>query len=305
MLICSVVAALSTRARDLGVAELSARRAQRKLQVLPHGQARIKRVLLQHQRHVALGRRPAADVLPSISDRPAVGFSSPAIIRSVVVLPAPVRPSSTKNSPSSTTRSGPAGALRSAEALLIPFSSIRAIRQSSAAPCRIAGVKEMRPRRVEPDPDTLAVADKAGSTRARSVALPQPDVDDVMRPQRFDVCRRDGFDKPRFRRMAQKHRLRADAQLDRALARQVPDMPARHRNWNPAPRPKESHRRPRTALDCHVDTFITGLTRRTARRTGWRAVVDLLGRADLLQHPACITTIRSASDIASIWSCVT
>ena len=76
-------------------------RLQRELEVLAHRVARIERVVLEHQRHVALGRAPAGDVLAvDAGSCPASGFSSPAIRRSVVVLPAPVGPSSTKNSPS-------------------------------------------------------------------------------------------------------------------------------------------------------------------------------------------------------------
>ena len=36
-----------------------------------------------------------------------------------------------------------------------------------------------------------------------------------------------------------------------------------------------------------------------------RPVVELERRADLLDAPSCITTMRSAIVIASIWSCVT
>ena len=44
---------------------------------------------------------------PSSRIRPAVGFSKPAIIRSVVVFPQPEGPSSEKNSPAATDRSIP------------------------------------------------------------------------------------------------------------------------------------------------------------------------------------------------------
>src|SRR5829696_3203004 len=47
---------------------------------------------------------------PPISTRPAVGVSSPATHFNVVVLPAPLGPSRTKNSPSPTSRSSPSRA---------------------------------------------------------------------------------------------------------------------------------------------------------------------------------------------------
>jgi hypothetical protein len=77
------------------------RRAQREGQVVEHRQMRIQRILLEHESDVALGRRIARHVAAADPD-PRSGISRPAIRRSVVVLPAPVGPSSTTNSPSAT-----------------------------------------------------------------------------------------------------------------------------------------------------------------------------------------------------------
>ena len=47
---------------DLGVGQPADLRLQREFEVLAHRVARIERILLQHQRHVALGRAPVGDV---------------------------------------------------------------------------------------------------------------------------------------------------------------------------------------------------------------------------------------------------
>ena len=47
---------------DLGVRDAADLRLQREFEVLAHRVARIERILLQHQRHVALGRAPVGDV---------------------------------------------------------------------------------------------------------------------------------------------------------------------------------------------------------------------------------------------------
>ena len=51
--------------------------------------------------------------------------------------------------------------------------------------------------------------------------------------------------------------------------------------------------------------FIFGLADEAGDEAVARAVVELERRADLLDPPACSTTILSASVIASTWSCVT
>ena len=47
---------------DLGVGQPADLRLQREFEVLAHRVARVERILLQHQRHVALGRAPVGDV---------------------------------------------------------------------------------------------------------------------------------------------------------------------------------------------------------------------------------------------------
>jgi hypothetical protein len=51
--------------------------------------------------------------------------------------------------------------------------------------------------------------------------------------------------------------------------------------------------------------FIGGLPMKPGDEAGGGAVVQLLRRADLLDHAVFITTTRSASVIASTWSWVT
>ena len=73
--------------------------AQAEGKVVLHAHVRIERVGLEHHRDVAvLGRHPLT-VRPSIDSVPDEIDSSPAIMRSVVVLPQPEGPSSTMNSP--------------------------------------------------------------------------------------------------------------------------------------------------------------------------------------------------------------
>ena len=61
--------------------------------------------------------RIEGDILAVEQDRPEVGSSSPAIMRSVVVLPQPEGPSMTKNSPSSTVKVESLTATKSPKAL--------------------------------------------------------------------------------------------------------------------------------------------------------------------------------------------
>ena len=91
---------------------------QRKGQVLAHGQARVERVELEHHGDVALAtgassltRRPPTMMSPEVA------VSSPAIIRSVVVLPQPEGPSRQTTSPAPTSRSTASTARQLAEAL--------------------------------------------------------------------------------------------------------------------------------------------------------------------------------------------
>ena len=58
----SVLATRATRSAISASAHAADLRLQREFEVLAHRVARIERVLLQHQRHVALGRTPVADV---------------------------------------------------------------------------------------------------------------------------------------------------------------------------------------------------------------------------------------------------
>ena len=58
----SVLATRVDALRDLGVGHAADLRLQREFEVLAHRVARIERILLQHQRHVALGRAPVGDV---------------------------------------------------------------------------------------------------------------------------------------------------------------------------------------------------------------------------------------------------
>src|SRR4051794_18118802 len=87
---------------------------------------------------------------------PASGTSRPAIRRSVVVLPAPVGPSRTQNSPSAmeSVRSWTAAA--SPNFLVTPSSAISAMRSLPAQRIAGGGVEEMDLRRVEPGPDPVA-----------------------------------------------------------------------------------------------------------------------------------------------------
>ena len=79
------------------------RRAQRKREVVEHVQVRVQRVLLEHEGHVAQRRRAARSRrgrrCAPCRHRASRG---PATRRSVVVLPAPLGPSSTMNSPAAT-----------------------------------------------------------------------------------------------------------------------------------------------------------------------------------------------------------
>ena len=69
--------------------------------LLAHVHVRVEREHLEHEGDVALAGRLEPTSSPSSRICPEVGSSSPAIIRSVVVLPQPDGPSSMKNSPSS------------------------------------------------------------------------------------------------------------------------------------------------------------------------------------------------------------
>ena len=80
---------------DVGLGQLA--RPQRRRDVLRRRLLRVQRVALEHHRQVALGRVGLRRVDPVQQHAPVSGFSSPAITRSVVVLPAPDGPSSTKN----------------------------------------------------------------------------------------------------------------------------------------------------------------------------------------------------------------
>ena len=62
---------------------------------------RIERVALKHHGDVAVLASSAVTSLPSMKTRPAVGVSSPARMRKVVLLPEPEGPSRAKNSPGS------------------------------------------------------------------------------------------------------------------------------------------------------------------------------------------------------------
>ena len=77
---------------------------QRIADVPAHVQVRVEREHLEDEGDVALAGGLLADLLAVDQISPEVGSSSPAIMRSVVVLPQPEGPSSMKNSPSSTVK---------------------------------------------------------------------------------------------------------------------------------------------------------------------------------------------------------
>jgi len=75
--------------------------------VLIDRQVRIQRVALKHHRDVPVARRHVVDDAVGDETRPAVMLSSPATMRSAVVLPQPDGPTRTMNSPSAMSRSRP------------------------------------------------------------------------------------------------------------------------------------------------------------------------------------------------------
>src|SRR5882672_8309890 len=121
---------------------------------------------------------------------PASDSSSPAISRKVVVLPAPVGPRRTKNSPSAISRD------RSSRAafepyLLVTFASLmRAI----VGPClqRTSGfrIEEMGLRRIQSRPHPVAGSGDEAARRTRPDELGADlEIDDVIRAQGLDqVC---------------------------------------------------------------------------------------------------------------------
>ena len=101
---CSSRAASSTRAgRSRAAGSLAS--LQRVGDVLAHGHVRVERVALEHHGDVAVLGRGVGDVAPPMTSSPAVTSSRPAIIRSRVDLPQPDGPTSTRSSPSATSRS--------------------------------------------------------------------------------------------------------------------------------------------------------------------------------------------------------
>ena len=116
---CAPASRPPRRARRISAfRHLARRRAQREGQVVEHRQMRIERILLEDEGDVARRPAPASSTSrPPMSIVPPSGRSSPAISRSVVVLPAPVGPSSTTNSPSAMCRSRSSTAAIVAEAL--------------------------------------------------------------------------------------------------------------------------------------------------------------------------------------------
>ena len=73
---------------------------QRKLDVLRHGHVPEQGVVLEHQPHPTPSRRNMSDIAPVQRDAPVVQPQSPAMARSSVLLPLPLGPRRTKNSPS-------------------------------------------------------------------------------------------------------------------------------------------------------------------------------------------------------------
>jgi hypothetical protein len=67
--------------------------------VLQHAHVREQRIGLEHHRHVPVGGRQQRHILPADQDAPLARLSSPAISRSVVVLPQPEGPSSVTSVP--------------------------------------------------------------------------------------------------------------------------------------------------------------------------------------------------------------
>src|SRR5258707_9489353 len=104
--------------------------------------------------------------------RPASGRSSPATRRSVVVLPAPVGPSSTMNSPTARAKERSATAVISPKRLVTPARTMSAMGSASLGkrrPYRPPGrlVEERELFRPEIEPDMLAAADRDISRQAR------------------------------------------------------------------------------------------------------------------------------------------
>src|SRR5215510_12362437 len=121
--------------------------------------------------------------------RPAVGFSRPEISRRVVVLPAPVGPSSTKNSPLAMSRLMPSSAWCWPKVLETLSRRMRAM--SLAKPDTERGarfaVEEMRVRRVDPRPDAIAgLADIAGRRARAQRLVADLEVDDVEAAEGLD-----------------------------------------------------------------------------------------------------------------------
>ena len=79
---------------------------------------RIERVVLEHHGDVAVARAHVVDDLAADLDRAVVMSSSPAMVRSSVLLPQPDGPTSTVNSPSGIERSMPRTACTAAVALV-------------------------------------------------------------------------------------------------------------------------------------------------------------------------------------------
>src|SRR5690606_37608504 len=126
--------------------------------------------------------------------RPTVGFSSPAISRSVVVLPAPVGPSSTKNSPSATSRSMSSTAVWEPKVLETFSRRMRAmsVAKPDAERGARAGVKEVRLRRIDTGPDPIArLVDEAGGGAGPQRLVADLQVDDVEAAIGLDQVRLD------------------------------------------------------------------------------------------------------------------
>src|SRR5687768_3706483 len=121
---------------------------------------------------------------------PLSGRSRPATRRSVVVLPAPVGPSSTTNSPSAMVRSS------SLTAVVLPKTLVMSRREISAMlpPCKERGldraarglVEDRESRGAEREPDSLARRHPAiGGDACLEQAVGRIDRDDLRRPQVF------------------------------------------------------------------------------------------------------------------------
>src|SRR5579859_7120478 len=145
--------------------------------------------------------------------RPSSGRSSPAISRSVVVLPAPVGPRSTKSSPSPTVKSIAATAVTVAKRLVMPEALTSAMAslpmESRADGTARRAIEERGALRAEGEPDNLARhSGDVGREPRLDLAVRGIDRDDLRRPEIFGTEHRAA----KRRRVVEADMLGADAE---------------------------------------------------------------------------------------------